>query len=115
MCRFPKISLLIITLIFGLWLLKIDNAHAQSVEKPRIAIKTPLVGEGIGKNSHKYLNISQLLAEMDLQRHAFLGDHEGIFLADAALTASQIDGHDGPRGFRGEGDHGGTAFAGVAG
>jgi len=70
MRRSPKISLLIVTSIFGLWSLQIGHAYAQSIEKPRIAIKTPLVGEGISKNTRKYLNIPQLLAEMEASLRA---------------------------------------------
>ena len=71
MRRSPKINLLIVTLIFGLWSLQIDHAYAQSIEKPRIAInRTFVVVKNISKNTLKHLNLSQLLAEMEASLRA---------------------------------------------
>ena len=70
MRRSPIISQLIVILILGLWSLQSEHVHAQSVEKPRIAIKTPLLGEGVSKNTRRHLNISQLLAEMEASLRA---------------------------------------------
>lgn len=51
--------------IIGAIILVCNSAFAESSEKPRVAIKTPAVGEGVGKYANKYLNLPKLLAEME--------------------------------------------------
>jgi hypothetical protein len=65
-----KFNLLIIALIYGLLSFQVGQAHAQPIEKPRVAIKTPLVGEGVVEKYRKHLNISKLLAEIEASLQA---------------------------------------------
>ena len=58
MRRSLKLAYLLLPWFLDYWSLQIGHAYAQSMEKPRIAIKTPLLGEGISKNTHKYFKYS---------------------------------------------------------
>lgn len=71
MCRLSNApNFLFITLMLGLLLLQPCQAYAQAVEKPRVAIKKPLVGKGVKKPVLNYLNLSKLLVEMEASLQA---------------------------------------------
>lgn len=46
------------------------HAQAQALEKPGVAIKNPVVGDGVSKGAQKNLNLQQLLDEMEASLNA---------------------------------------------
>ncbi len=51
-------------------LLNTESVFAAPAGKPRVAIKLPIVGEGVKKYVRKYLNLPKLLAEMEASLQA---------------------------------------------
>ena len=58
---------LVSTAIFAL---ACNNALAEKAEKPRVAIKSPAIGESVSKYAQKYLDQPKLLAEMEASLQA---------------------------------------------
>lgn len=61
------------SLVFAVSSIVIFNAEqvfAAPEEKPRVAAKMPVVGEGVSKSAREYLNLTTLLAEMEASLQA---------------------------------------------
>jgi hypothetical protein len=63
--KLSSLLLKILILLFMQGVFYMHTAYAQAPEKPSVAIKSPVAGEGVSKGSLKSLNLSQLLAEME--------------------------------------------------
>ncbi len=63
--KFKWCSIPIFTIIAMSVALMATQAPAAGSEKPRIAIKTPAVGDGVSESVRKHLNLQKLLAELE--------------------------------------------------
>ena len=59
------VSIVMVSLTVGLCGKNLYAQEVQTPEKPSVAIKTPVAGDGVSKSALSRLNISQLLAEME--------------------------------------------------